>query len=185
MSEQFKSMKELEASLSHISESPSEVGSVAMIVSRPVTEQREILIQCELDTAQGLIGDNWLERGDKHTADGSADLGRQLTLMNARAVEAISNDESRWPEAGDQFYVDFDLSAANIPPGTQLALGEAVVEVTALPHLGCGKFSARFGRDATMFVNSKAGKAMNLRGINAKLVKPGRVSKGDSISKMS
>lgn len=180
----FRTLPHMESYLEIIREAPFDEGTVDMIVSRPATDIRETLEHCELHQEQGLVGDNWQSRGDKHTEDGSADVGRQLTLMNSRAISAITDSEERWPEAGDQFFVDFDLSIENLPPGTHLGIGEAVVEVTPLPHLGCSKFGARFGKDANRFVNSDTGKALNLRGINAKVITPGKVSKGDSVRKL-
>ena len=166
----------MESYLEVIREAPSDEGTVQMIVSRPKTDSREILESCELHPEHGLVG-------DRHMSDANADPNRQLTLMNARAIDAITEEE-RWPEAGDQFFVDFDLSLENLPPGTHLGLGEAVVEVTNEPHLGCRKFADRFGKEATQFVNSETGKALNLRGINAKVVKPGKVKKGDTLRKI-
>jgi len=180
----FRTLEEMESRLDDIREAPSVEGSIAMIVIRPETNERAVTISCELDHELGLVGDNWQARGDKHTADGSPDPSRQLTIMNARAVAAITDTEDNWPLAGDQFYVDFDLSEENIPPGSQLSLGDAVVEVTELPHLGCGKFGSRFGKDANKFVNSELGKSLHLRGINARVVKPGSVAKGDAIRKL-
>jgi MOSC domain-containing protein YiiM len=182
--ENFKTLPHMESFLDVIREAPSDEGTVTMIVSRPETGHREILPSAELHLDHGLVGDNWHVRSDKHTADGKADHGRQLTIMNSRAISAITDSESRWPEAGDQLYVDFNLSDENIPPGTRLGIGDAEVEVTPLPHLGCAKFGARFGRDANMFVNSDTGKAMNLRGINARILKPGIVARGDRIRKL-
>ena len=179
-----RALREMEAHLDAIRLSPAVEGSVEMIVSRPSTNERMILTRCELDMEKGMVGDNWVTRGDKHTADGLSDPGRMITIMNSRAIKAITDAEARWPEAGDQFFVDLDLSDVNIPPGTHLAIGEAEVEVTELPHLGCAKFGTRFGRDANMFVNSDLGKSMNLRGINARVIKAGAVATGDAIRKL-
>ena len=180
----FKSLSEMESCLDVIRQAPVDEGDVVMIIARPITGGREILERCELNQKSGLLGDNWQARGDKHTVDGTSDTGRQLTIMNARTIRAITDSEARWPDAGDQFFVDFDLSDENLPSGTQLAIGEAVVEVTALPHLGCQKFGDRFGKDANQFVNSNTGKTLNIRGINVKVIKPGSVSKGNSIRKL-
>ncbi len=179
-----KSLKEMEAHLDDIRQSPDDAGTVTLIVSRPHTNERMIIKSCKLDLDNGLMGDNWVTRGDKHTADGKADPGRQITIMNTRAIKAITDAEARWPEAGDQLFVDFDLSKENIPPGTRLVVGSAEVEVTPLPHLGCAKFGTRYGRDANMFVNSDLGKSLNLRGINARVVKSGNVATGDIIRKL-
>lgn len=183
--ETLRTLHEMEAHMDDILESPSDSGTVDMIVSRPETDKREIMDSCDLHMEHGLLGDNWLARGNKHRTDGSADPDGQITIMNTRSINAITDSVDRWPEAGDQFFVDFDLSDENLPPGTHLRIGEAIVEVTALPHLGCKKFGARYGKDANMFVNSDTGKSLNLRGINAKVVQPGSVSNGDSIEKIA
>jgi MOSC domain-containing protein YiiM len=108
----------------------------------------------------------------------------QLNIMNARAIALVAGTKDRWPLAGDQLYIDLDLSDANLPPGTRLALGSAMIEVTAQPHTGCRKFKARFGRDALNFVNSAVGKELHLRGINAKVIWPGVIRVGDRARKI-
>jgi hypothetical protein len=173
----------LEAGLDHILQAPTDTGTVQLIVRRPAVDQREVLERAELDTEVGLVGDNWLQKGSRKTEDGAAHPGMQLNLMNARVIELIAGDQQNWPLAGDQLFVDFALSDDNLPPGTQLALGSAIIEVTAEPHLGCKKFAARFGQEAMKFVNSTRGKTLNLRGINAKVIKPGSIRTGDKISK--
>jgi hypothetical protein len=155
-----------------------------MIVRRPVTEQREVIEEGELDLREGLLGDNWRARGSKDTDDGSAHPEMQLNIMNARTAELIAGDRSRWPLAGDQLYLDLDLSGSNLPPGSRIRIGEAVVEVTAEPHRGCRKFMERFGKDALRIVNSTDGVALNLRGINAKVVEPGTIRVGDVAAKL-
>jgi hypothetical protein len=175
---------ELEAGLANIRQSPPDNGLLAMIVRRPAVDAREVLIEAELDAAEGLVGDNWRQRGSSSTADGSAHPEMQLNIMNARAIELIAQDTARWPLAGDQLFIDLDLSDANLPPGTQLAIGSAILEVTAVPHTGCKKFAARFGVDAVKFVNSPEGKQLHLRGVNAKVVKGGALRTGDTVRKL-
>jgi hypothetical protein len=155
-----------------------------LIVRRPQTEQREVLTEAQLDQVDGLVGDNWRTRGSSRTADGSAHLDMQLTLMNSRVIALVAGERERWPLAGDQLFVDFDLSAENLPPGTRLALGSAIIEVTAEPHTGCKKFMARFGQDALQFISSPVGRALQLRGINTKVVQPGQIRVGDAVRKI-
>jgi hypothetical protein len=174
----------LEAGLAHILASPTELGTVELVVRRPAEGEREVLAEGVLDLEQGLVGDRWR----RHPGSGDAtDDGRlaQITLMNARVVDLVAaHDRDRWPLAGDQLYVDFDLTAANLPPGTQLQVGEATLEVTGLPHTGCAKFTARFGSDATRFVNAKPNRELRLRGMNTRVVTPGTVRPGDAIRKL-
>lgn len=175
---------ELEANLDHIRQSPRDAGTLALIVRRPAVDAREVLDVGELDVAAGLVGDNWRTRGSSRTADGSAHPDMQLNLINARLVALIAPDAARRPLAGDQLHVDLDLSDENLPPGTRLAIGNAVIEVTAIPHTGCNKFKARFGADALKFVNSPVGKELHLRGINAKVVQGGQIAVGDVVRKV-
>jgi hypothetical protein len=174
----------LEAGLDEILRTPKDNGRLELICRRPDTEQRELVDEATLDELEGLVGDNWLTRGSKSTADGSAHPDMQLTLMNVRSAGLVARTPERRQLAGDQLFVDFDLSVDNIPPGSRLRIGDATVEITAIPHRGCGKFSARFGVDALKFVNSAVGRELNLRGVNARVVAGGVVRRGDDVTKV-
>jgi len=154
-----------------------------LIVRRPADGQREVLEKGELDLIVGLMGDNWKTRGSRHMPDGSANPNSQITIMNSRVIALLAPEEQHWPLAGDQLYVDFDLSASNIPPGTQLTIGSAIVEVTAQPHAGCKKFADRFGMEAVRYINAPEQKELQLRGINSKVVQPGTIRVGDVVTK--
>jgi len=184
VSAEHLSIEALEKGLPEIREAPRDSGTVELIVRRPAAERREPVEEAELDPANGLAGDNWLERGSRATEDGSAHPEMQLTLMNARAAALIARTRDRWMLAGDQLYVDLDLSTANLPPGTLLEVGTATIEITDQPHTGCGKFVSRFGVDAMKFVNSPLGRSLNLRGINARVVQPGTIRVGDVVRKL-
>ena len=181
MEEKHLTMDELNAGLEHIRQSPADGGALRLIASRPDIGERVILEEGELDLDTGLVGDNWMTRGAPQRAPNP---DAQLTLMNARVAELVSGSQERWALAGDQLYVDLDLGLANLPAGTRLVIGSAVIEVTAEPHTGCKKFVERFGMDAMMFVNSDEGKQLCLRGINSRIVQAGTIRVGDEITKV-
>lgn len=174
----------LEAGLDDIRQSPKDEGVLQMIVRRPDTLERETVQEAELDTEQGMVGDNWLARGSSATPDGSAHPEMQLTLMNTRVVDLVSQDKDRWQLAGDQLFVDLDLSMENLPTGAQLSIGSAIVEITEKPHTGCKKFVERFGAEALKFISTPLGKELRLRGVNARVVQNGTVRAGDVARKL-
>jgi hypothetical protein len=172
---------EIEAGMFQVLGSPHAVGVLAMIVRRPKVGKREVIEKGVLDTEHGLIGDNWLTRGSSRTDNGLGHPDMQLNLMNIRFAELIAGSRERVPLAGDQLFVDLDLSREDLPAGTKLAIGDAVIELTAIPHLGCRKFVERFGLDAMKFANSEFGRKHNLRGVNAKIITGGEIAVGDTI----
>lgn len=179
---QHLSRAHLDASLGSILDSPRDSGLVVLVVRRPAVGERELPAEAMLDAASGLVGDNWLDRGSRSTPDGSADPQRQVTVMNARVAELVAGGTDRMPLAGDQLYVDLDISVANLPAGSMLAVGGAILEVSDAPHLGCVKFVERFGPDAMSFVNSRVGRQLRLRGMNTTVVRPGVIRPGDRAS---
>ena len=176
--------EELQAGLDHIRRSPRDDGVLDLIVRRQAVNEREVVEQAELDLRQGLIGDTWNRRRSQSTPDGLPNIEMQITVINSRAAALLAREKDRWQLAGDQLYLDLDLSAENLPAGTQLALGVAVIEVTAPPHLGCQKFVARFGKEAMKFVNSPLGRELRLRGLHARVVQGGQIRTGDLARKI-
>ncbi|WP_146448056.1 MOSC domain-containing protein [Bythopirellula polymerisocia] len=176
-------LDEMESQLDFIRQSPDDDGVLEMIVCRPDVDQRQMLFEAEVDPARGLLGDSWLARGDYK--GGPAHPDTQINIMNSHVISLLAQDRERWQLAGDQLYVDFDLSDENLPVGSQLAIGSAVLEVTSEPHTGCKKFAQRYGPAATKFVNSPEGKRLHLRGINARIIKAGTIRTGDAIKKVA
>jgi hypothetical protein len=165
---------ELTAALPLLRSAPRERGVLEMIVRRPGSGTREVLAEGKLQAGEGLVGDRW--------ALATPRRGEPLTLMSSRVAALLAQSRDRWPLAGDQLYVDFDLSAEHVPAGTRLAIGAAVVEVSAEPHTGCRKFRDRYGLDAARFVGSAVGKELNLRGIHARVLATGAIRVGDPIA---
>jgi hypothetical protein len=174
---------ELQDGLDHVRSVPSEGGVLMMVVARPANTERRLLDEAQLDTLVGLVGDNWLTRGSRSTPDGLAAPEKQITVMNIRVAELVAGGRKDAPLAGDQLYVDFDLSIDNLPPGSLLTIGDAVLEVSASPHLGCAKFVHRFGEEAMRFVNSRLGRSLRMRGVNTRVITPGTVRVGDPVSR--
>lgn len=168
---------DLEGALEYIIQSPKDAGTLDMIVRRPGVDEREVVEVAELDAAVGLVGDSWSQRV-------KVDPDAQLNVMNARAVAVLATDEATRALAGDQLYIDLELSDENLPPGSRLQIGEAIIEITPKPHTGCKKFAARFGPEATRFVNTGEGKRLHLRGVCAKVVQGGTIRRGDTVTKL-
>jgi hypothetical protein len=172
------SAADYESRLDYIRAAPQDWGTVAMIVRRPAVGEREVLLEGELDTTVGLIGDSWSQRV-------KVDPDAQLNVMSARAVEVLAPDDvEKRALAGDQLFLDIDLTDENLPIGSRLQIGAAVIEITPKPHTGCAKFAARFGPEATRFVNTGEGKRLHLRGVCAKVITGGIVRVGDPITKI-
>ena len=169
--------------LAHIRQSPADEGTLLLISRRPQIGERELLREGKLDVDEGLAGDNWRTRGELATPPRDANPDAQVTVMNARVADLVAGSRERWPLAGDQLFIDLDLSLDNLPAGTRLAIGSAVLEVTPVPHTGCKKFVERFGLDAMLLVNSDEGRKMCLRGINTRVVESGAIRVGDRVTK--
>jgi hypothetical protein len=179
------SAAELEDQRSWLLDAPADRGTLELVVRRPAVDERELLAVGELSLTHGLVGDTWIVRGSRRTDDGSSHPDMQLNVINARVSRLVAGDDDAaraW--AGDQLHVDLDLSPENLPAGTKLAIGTAVIEVTDQPHTGCAKFAARFGTDALRFVNTGGGQQHRFRGLNAKVVVAGVVRPGDTVAKL-
>lgn len=172
-----RTTEEMQGFLDHIGRAPTDAGPVEMIVMRPSESERKTVESGELDPELGLVGDNWTQRG----ASGPE---TQLTLMSSRVLDAVAMSRDRWPLAGDQILVDLDLSKENLPPGTRLRIGEAEVEIAAIPHTGCAKFADRFGGQALRFVNVGEGRERRFRGVYARVTKAGAFSVGDKVTRL-
>jgi hypothetical protein len=169
--------EEIEAGLDEIRQSPKDNGVLQLIVRRPAENEREVLETGELDADKGLVGDDWPFYGEPK-------IEAQIAIMNSRIIALFAQDKERWPLAGDQLFIDLDLSDENLPAGTQLKIGSAILEITPKPHNGCKKFVERFGLDAMKFVNSPTGKQLHLRGIYAKVIQSGTIRQGDVVKKI-
>lgn len=178
------SSEEVEIGVAEIKASPKDNGTLQMIVRRPETETREIINSGEISLINGLEGDNWKARGSSSTPDNSADPEAQITLMNSRVIDLLTKEKDLWQLAGDQLFVDMDLSIENLPPLSQIQIGSVILEISAKPHTGCKKFSGRFGVDALAFISTPLGKSLRMRGVNARVIQAGEIKVGDVARKL-
>ena len=148
-------------------------GRLALIVLRRADGVRETPSHTRLTLEEGVPGDDWCRRPPR-------DPEAQLAVMRADVARLIANGQPL-TVFGDNLFVNLDISAGNLPTGTRLRVGGAVVEVTPKAHNGCRKFNGRFGNDALRFVAYKATRDQNFRGIYWKVVQPGDVRVGDAI----
>ncbi len=180
-----RTLEELTEQLEFLRAAPAEAGTLELVVRRPANGERDLLDEGVLDEADGMVGDNWLSRATSRAIAEGRHLQAQLNVMSARMVGLLADTDEERALAGDQLYLDLDISHANLPAGTRLAIGEhAVIEVTRKPHTGCAKFTARFGEDAVAFVNSEVGRELRLRGLNARVVTGGAVRPGDKVRRL-
>jgi MOSC domain-containing protein YiiM len=175
-------LADLERALDTVRAAPRDSGTIELIARRPAQGTREHVEHARFSLELGLVGDGWHRRPSRKT--GAPNIEQQVTIMSSRAIAAIAPNRDEWSGAGDQLYVDFDISVENTPPGTRLAVGSAILEVSSHPHRGCAKFTTRFGSDATKWVNSDEGCKLNLRGIATRVVVEGEVRRGDVIRKL-
>ena len=180
----LRTAAELADRMDHLRAAPAEMGTLDLVVRRPANGEREVLDEGVLDEADGLVGDNWLARARSRAIAEGRHLKAQVTVMSSRMIGLLADTDEERALAGDQLYVDLDISYANLPAGSRIALGDpdnggAVIEVSDKPHTGCAKFVRRFGEEAVGFVNSDVGKEMRLRGFNARVVSGGTVRPGD------
>jgi len=179
--ENHQSLQELESKTNEILKSPKNHGKIELLVIRPVSNERKVVEEMQVTHEDGVLGDVWKTKPSSSTPDGKPHPEKQVTIMNSRCIRTLAGDKNNWPPAGDQIYVDLDLSTQNIPAGTELKIGTAVLKVSSSPHNGCKKFAQRFGQDSMRFVNSKMGKANRFRGLNAYVLKEGTISAHDSV----
>lgn len=176
---------DLEARLEHLRAAPADTGTLDLLVARPEPGDRVLLAEGVLDEAGGLVGDSWLTRATSRAVASGRHLDAMVTVMSSRMVRLLADTDERRALAGDQLYVDLDISHANLPAGSRIAVGDdAVLEVSAKPHAGCRKFQARFGEEAVAFVNSPEGSRLRLRGLNARVVRGGVVRVGDAVRRL-
>jgi MOSC domain-containing protein YiiM len=177
---------ELEQGLPTVLASPRDAGQLEAIFVRPAPNERRALSSANLTVAGGIEGDRWAKDSRSRLEDGRSDPCCQVSLMNVRFLRQIAGSEDTLCLAGDNLIVDLDLSEANLPAGSRLAIGDSVIlEISSKPHTGCSKLESRYGRDARTFMNNKRGKALHLRGRYGFVVTGGQIALGDAVRKLS
>jgi len=169
-------MQDIAHILDHVKASPKDGGVLKLIVLRLPDEQRQTPPRATLSAEHGVTGDRW-------SLKTNPDPLVQVSVMNSRFLEVIAGETERMNLAGDNLIIDLDLHIDNLPTGTRLRIGQALLEVTDSPHTGCKKFQRRYGKDALDITNTPEGSAMRLRGLLARVIRGGEVQVGDTIHK--
>jgi MOSC domain-containing protein YiiM len=154
--------------------SPRDVGRVERCVVRPSPGERTTPAEIRLTPAGGIEGDRW-------STDDRRRPGNQVSLMNVHVLRSISGGEERMSLAGDNLLVDLDLSEANLPPGTRLEIGDAVIMVSTDPHRPCRQFHDRFGATSAKKIARANHVGHRARGVLAEIVQAGTIRVGDEI----
>ena len=181
---EFRSLSALGELLPRILSAPKDNGTLELIIMRPDHGQRVVPESIDVSANAGLPGDHWVRGTGYALEDGTGNPNAQICMMMASCIQAIAGDKANWPPAGDNLFIDMDLTPSNMPPGTRFVIGSAEFVVTELPHNGCQAFIDRYGRDACIFVNTGEGKKHRLRGIYARVMRDGTISVGDRVQKL-
>jgi hypothetical protein len=176
-STKHRSLVEIIAGFEALPPPPKDRGRLSLIVRRYPDGHREILSSTRLTPEEGVPGDGWNRRPPRK-------IDAQLAVIRIDIAELLAGEQSV-TLVGDQLFVDLNISSENLPTGTRLRVGNAEVEMTPEPHNGCLKFKDRFGQEALDFVNAKATRDQNRRGVYWKVVKAGEITDGCPIEVLS
>lgn len=178
------STAEIEQGMAEVLASPTDEGQLTAIFVRPAANERQSLDEAELSQQTGIVGDRWVDDHWQQLPDGSSDPDTQVSIMNSRILSQIAGgSHDAMGLAGDNLIVDFDLSEANLPVGSELQIGEVVIRISEQPHTGCRKFVERYGKAAQEFINGDVGKQHHLRGVLGMIVVDGKIQVGDQVRK--
>jgi MOSC domain-containing protein YiiM len=155
--------------------SPRDLGRVQGCVVRTGRGVRETPSALRVVEGAGVVGDLWSTH--PHSAPGN-----QVSLINVHVLRSLCDgDESRMPLSGDNLHVDLELSEANLPVGTLLAIGTALLRVSPVPHRPCGSFVKRYGATAAKKVARATRIGRRGRGVLCEVVRGGVIANGDEI----
>ena len=179
------SLDHLKTFMPHILDAPKDDVALDLVVVRPDRDIRELPKRARVTAKDGVVGDHWITGSGLRNDDGTGLVDAQICMMMSRVIEAIASSQENWPPAGDNLFLDMDLTPSNMPPGTRFSIGTAEFVVTPQPHNGCQKFIDRYGRDACLFVNTGEGRNLRLRGIYSRVTRDGEISPGDRLRKIN
>jgi hypothetical protein len=177
-------MPGLMAALPFVMAAPADNAPVRQLCFRPDRHARSFPDQLALTRAAGIPGDRWLAEPWLRLPDGAPDPDIQVSILPARVLDLIWKPGDTAPHPGDPIIADMDLSLANLPPGTLVQAGSAVLRVSALFNDGCVKWKARYGADAKDWITAPGHPALRLRGILCAVVQDGAVRIGDRLQKL-
>ena len=172
---------ELTAALPHIAAAPKTDAPIAVLCFRPGLNQRLFPSSLTLTRAEGIPGERWLTMPWLRLDDGSPDPRIQVSILPQRVLDLMWRDRTATAHPGDTIVADLDCGIANLPEGTLIQTGSAVLQVSGIFNEGCIKWKARFGADARAFIDAPGHPDLRLRGVLCAVVQDGVVALTDHL----
>lgn len=169
----------LDAALPFVLAAPRDDAPIALLCTRPALGQRAFPASIRLTKAEGIPGERWLTQSWLRLPDGRPDPRNQVSLLPSRVMDIAWQNRDTAPHPGDPIVADLDMTEANLPVGTLIGVGSAVLRVSDVPNLGCVKWKVRYGSDALAWV--AADPALRLRGVLCSVEQDGEVTLNDRL----
>jgi len=165
MTDAHVTLPECMAALPHILAAPKDAGAIDHLCFRPSRGTRTFPASLTLTKAEGIPGDRWLKEPWQRLSDGTPDPDLQVSILPARVLDLIWRARETTTHPGDTIVADLDLGVANLPPGSLLQAGTAVLRVSGYFNEACVKWKTRHGKAATDFITAPGHAPLRLRGI--------------------
>ena len=180
----FATREELDQALPHVMAAPRNDGPVEMLCYRPQSGQRVFTERLRLTRNGGIEGDYEMSRPWLKLPDGSPDPRIQVSILPSRVLNRVWRNREPTTHPGDQVVADFNLSLENLPTGTLIRAGTAMLRVSDVWNDGCIKWKMRCGRPAYDWVRAAEHAVLRLRGIFCSIAEDGEVAVGDRIVRL-
>lgn len=175
---------ELDRAWPDIMAAPKDGAAIEMLCLRPAMGERRFVDEIHVTREEGIPGERWLTQPWMRLPGGQPDPAIQVSFLQRRVLDLVWRDREGTPHPGDTFVVDMDLSEANLPAGSLLQVGSAVLEVSTVFNNACAKWKKRYGDDALDWVRAYENKEFRPRGVLAKVHRDGVFRAGDRLTRI-